>query len=57
MATEGNIVIVTVNYRLGALGFLSLGEDGLVGNYALLDVIEALRWVQNNIKRYVVVIC
>ena len=50
MASEGELVIVTVNYRLGALGFFSIGEYGLDGNYALLDVIEALRWVQNNIK-------
>lgn len=51
IATEGNIIVVTVNYRLGALGFLSLKEEGLTGNYALLDVVEALRWVQDNIKR------
>lgn len=51
LSTEGEVVIVTMNYRLGALGFISLGQDGMDGNYGLLDVIESLRWVQHNIKR------
>lgn len=51
IATQGNIVVVTINYRLGALGFLSLKEEGLTGNYALFDVIQVLRWVQDNIRR------
>ncbi|EDO32233.1 predicted protein, partial [Nematostella vectensis] len=52
LATEGEIVVVSINYRLGALGFLSTGEDGLNGNFGMLDVIEALRWVQNNIESF-----
>lgn len=43
-ATHG-LVMVTVAYRLGALGFWSLGSQEAVGNYALYDVIEGLRWV------------
>jgi para-nitrobenzyl esterase len=39
------IVLVTINYRLGALGFL--GRD-----YGLMDQIEALRWVQRNIAQF-----
>lgn len=53
LATEGEIVVVTLNYRLGALGFFYLGDYGLNGNYALLDVLEALRWIQRNIRRFV----
>ncbi|WP_206797162.1 carboxylesterase/lipase family protein [Amycolatopsis sp. MtRt-6] len=52
LATGGDVVVVTVNYRLGALGFLSsnaLDAEGTVsGNYGLLDQAEALRWVRRN---------
>jgi para-nitrobenzyl esterase len=54
-ATRGNIVVVTVNYRLGALGFLAhpaLGPPGDVGNYGLADQQAALRWVRDNIARF-----
>jgi len=51
-------VIVTVNYRLGVLGYLAHpalskeAKDGTSGNYGLLDQIAALRWVQANIARF-----
>lgn len=58
LAAEGNVV-VTINYRLGALGFLALPElnteskDGQSsGNYGDLDKLEALRWVKMNIKAF-----
>lgn len=44
------IVEVTVNYRLGALGFLHL--QGRPDNRGLLDLLAALRWVQDNIARF-----
>ncbi|ETN67857.1 carboxylesterase, alpha esterase [Anopheles darlingi] len=43
-----DVVLVTLNYRLGALGFLSTGDRAAAGNWALKDCIEALRWVQRN---------
>ncbi len=52
------VVLVTVNYRLGALGFFAHpelsreSENGVSGNYALLDQIAGLRWVQANIAAF-----
>ncbi|HEY4568301.1 MAG TPA: carboxylesterase family protein [Kribbella sp.] len=50
-------VVVTVNYRLGALGFLAhpalaARPGGPAGNYGLMDQQAALRWVQANISRF-----
>ncbi|OFV81425.1 MAG: hypothetical protein A2Y78_05915, partial [Acidobacteria bacterium RBG_13_68_16] len=55
--TQGGVVFVTFNYRLGAMGFLSLpslaGEDrDAVGNYGMLDQQAAIRWVHDNIRRF-----
>jgi para-nitrobenzyl esterase len=48
LASRHDVVVVGVNYRLGALGFLSL-PGRLPGNLAILDEIAALRWVRENI--------
>lgn len=47
-----NIIVVTLNNRLGALGFLSSGDKYAQGNYALKDVVLALQWIQNNIANF-----
>jgi para-nitrobenzyl esterase len=56
LCRAGDVVVVTVNHRLGALGFLSLGDygDGFEssGNHGLLDIIEALKWVRDNIAAF-----
>jgi para-nitrobenzyl esterase len=56
LAAGQDVVVVTVNYRLGALGFLFIddpdGSPGYVGNNALLDHVAALRWVQANIAHF-----
>jgi para-nitrobenzyl esterase len=56
LAADG-IVVVTINYRLGALGFLAhpalaSRPGGPNGNYGLMDQQAALRWVQRNIRRF-----
>ena len=55
---ERGVVFVSINYRLGILGYLAHPElsaessDGISGNYGLLDQIAALEWVQDNIAAF-----
>ena len=51
LAKEGDVVVVGVNYRLGALGFLHRPDVG-ADNNALADMIAALRWVQAEIAPF-----
>ncbi|XP_048508756.1 cholinesterase isoform X1 [Athalia rosae] len=44
-----DVVVVSLNYRLGVLGFLSTGDENSPGNYGVLDQALALRWVYDNI--------
>jgi para-nitrobenzyl esterase len=50
------VIVVTAEYRLGALGFfahpLLVAEGNSAGNYGLMDQIEALRWVQENAEAF-----
>jgi para-nitrobenzyl esterase len=57
LARRGDVVVVTVNYRLGPLGFLYApdlcpGLEGAVGNAGLRDQVAALEWVRDNIDRF-----
>ncbi|HEY8527242.1 MAG TPA: carboxylesterase/lipase family protein [Acidimicrobiales bacterium] len=56
LARTGDVVVVTINYRLGALGFLELGhlvdELGGSGANGLGDQVAALRWVRDNIAAF-----
>lgn len=55
-ADSDDIVTVTINYRLGAFGFLYLGDMdkkyAQSGNLGLLDVVAALKWIRDNIKAF-----
>jgi para-nitrobenzyl esterase len=57
LAARGDVVVVTINYRLGSLGFLNLqevtgGRIPATGNEGLLDQVAALEWVQENIAAF-----
>lgn len=58
LAERGQVVVVTIQYRIGALGFLAHSslkaenQQGLTGNYGLLDQIASLQWVRKNIAAF-----
>ncbi len=57
LARRGDVVVVTINYRLGPLGFLRLadvtnGKIPATGNEGMLDQVAALRWVRDNIAEF-----
>uniref|UniRef100_A0AAZ3SG61 Thyroglobulin n=1 Tax=Oncorhynchus tshawytscha TaxID=74940 RepID=A0AAZ3SG61_ONCTS len=52
LAAVGNIVVVTVNTRVAAFGFLSTGSTALPGNAGFQDQVAALKWVQENIEAF-----
>ena len=49
---DRNVVVVTINYRLGPLGFLSMGNEEVPGNAGLRDQSLALKWVNKNIAKF-----
>ncbi|XP_027949805.1 cocaine esterase-like isoform X3 [Eumetopias jubatus] len=52
LAAFENVVVVTIQYRLGLLGFFSTGDKHAPGNWGYLDQVAALRWVQQNIAYF-----
>lgn len=49
---ERDVVVVTINYRLGAFGFLSLGTKEIPGNAGFKDQVMALKWIKKNISKF-----
>lgn len=52
LSARGNVITVTVGYRLGAFGFLYMGFEDAPGNMGLYDQLLALEWVKNNIRSF-----
>ncbi|CAA7197136.1 carboxylesterase family protein [Chryseobacterium potabilaquae] len=48
---EQNIIVISVSYRLGLFGFLG-GDEERPANLGLFDIIEALKWIKNNIQSF-----
>ncbi|MBQ2501257.1 MAG: carboxylesterase family protein [Bacteroidales bacterium] len=53
-----DVILVSINYRLGVFGFLAHpdlckeGPNGAAGNYGIMDMIAALKWIKNNIEQF-----
>jgi para-nitrobenzyl esterase len=57
LCKRGDVVVVTINHRLNALGFMFLGDIGgaefaRTGNVGMLDIVHALKWVRENIGNF-----
>jgi carboxylesterase type B len=52
LASRGDVVVVSVNYRVGSLGFLNLNDGVHNGNYAISDMVTALEWIHKYIKYF-----
>ncbi|XP_062442099.1 fatty acyl-CoA hydrolase precursor, medium chain-like [Rhea pennata] len=52
LAAFDNVVVVTIQYRLGILGYFSTGDEHAQGNWGYLDQVAALRWIQENIINF-----
>ncbi|XP_030623826.1 bile salt-activated lipase-like [Chanos chanos] len=52
IADRGNVIVVTLNYRVSTLGFLSSGDSDAPGNYGLWDQHAAIAWVHRNIAAF-----
>ena len=52
LASEENVIVVSIQYRVSALGFLYLGTEDAPGNQGLLDQRLAIEWTKNNIQYF-----
>ncbi|XP_064130087.1 liver carboxylesterase 1-like isoform X1 [Loxodonta africana] len=52
LSAHEDVVVVTIQYRLGIWGFFSTGDEHSPGNWGLLDQVAALHWVQENIANF-----
>ncbi|XP_071153501.1 cholinesterase 1-like [Mytilus edulis] len=52
LAAQGEIIVITFNYRLNDLGFYADPSNGIKGNNGLMDQVLAMKWVNRNIKYF-----
>lgn len=52
LVVRGNVIVVTVNYRMGVFGFLTTNDDALPSNNGLWDQHMAIKWVHENIRYF-----
>ena len=52
LAAAGDVIIVTINYRLGLFGFFSTEDKRHPGNYGLWDALEAIKWTKRHIRSF-----
>ncbi len=52
LGDAADVIVVSINYRLGPIGFMCLDTDEAAGNMGMLDQVMALQWVQQNIDRF-----
>ncbi|GBM67628.1 Acetylcholinesterase-1 [Araneus ventricosus] len=52
LVLHGNVIVVTINYRLGVLGFLTSNTKDAPGNVGMYDMFTALQWVNQNIQSF-----
>ncbi|XP_021076001.1 carboxylesterase 1E-like [Mus pahari] len=52
LSAHENVVVVTIQYRLGIWGYFSTGDEHSLGNWGHLDQVAALRWIQDNIANF-----
>ncbi|XP_055352528.1 neuroligin-1-like isoform X2 [Paramacrobiotus metropolitanus] len=52
LVADINAIVVMMNYRVGALGFLSTGDEAAKGNYGLGDCKVAVKWIQKHISKF-----
>ncbi|PVH69943.1 cholinesterase [Cadophora sp. DSE1049] len=52
LASRGDVVVVTLNHRVGVLGFLALKDGTANGNYGIADIVTALKWVREYIESF-----
>ncbi|GJQ86489.1 hypothetical protein Trydic_g10391 [Trypoxylus dichotomus] len=53
LASTGRVIVVTINFRLGVLGFLKTGATGSAqGNFGLMDLVAGLHWLRENLPAF-----
>jgi len=52
LAGMEDVVVVTINYRLGPFGFMDAKTDETPGNMGLHDMITAIKWINSNIRSF-----